>query len=149
MEPKARTLSSTAYQLCRPSRLTLLPPPWHGCCWLCKTKLWKDVWGRETEEHWSGRLHFHCTFDQIVLPCVCCNNLNVNFEAGFQVAQAGFEHSVQARMTQNLSSSCLHLPSVGISSCHHVDFVQCLGIEPRILCMLGEHCTNQTISQHI
>lgn len=86
----------------------------------------------------QGGLRLHCTLDQkIVLPRVRCNNLNVNLETGFHVAQPGFEHNMQARMILNFSSSCLHLPSAGISTCHRVDFVQGLGIEPRIFVYAG------------
>lgn len=49
-------------------------------------------------------------------------------------------------MTQNFSSSCLHLQCWHYRHCQHIQFYVVLEIEARALCVLDEHSMNWTTS---
>lgn len=62
-----------------------------------------------------------------------------SFEIGSHIMQAGFKLIIQPRRTLNFGSLCLYLLSAGVTGMHdHTGYVV-MGIQMRVLGMLGKY----------
>lgn len=68
------------------------------------------------------------------------------FEIGSHIMQASIKLIIWPRRTLNFGSPCLYLLNAGVRGMHdHTGYVV-LGIQMRVLCMLGKHSINWVTS---